>query len=92
MSRVDIVYEENKNEVFDLIFSAVSLIVMLPIVGLSAERSLVLYLSFDGTLNDLSDTGLKGKLNGKADFIDGKSGQALLLTAKVLLKSPMIRP
>ncbi len=83
-----IVYEENKNEVFDLIFSAVSLIVMLPIVGLSAERSLVLYLSFDGTLNDLSDTGLKGKLNGKADFIDGKSGQALLFDGKSSVEIP----
>ena len=48
-----------------ILFLAISLIVMLPIVGLSAEKSLVLYLSFDRTLNDLSDTGLKGKLKGK---------------------------
>ena len=40
------VYEENKNEVFDFIFLAISLIVMLPIVGLSAEKSLVFVLAF----------------------------------------------
>ena len=71
-----------------LFFLAISLIVMLPIVGLSAEKSLVLYLPFDGTLNDLSDTGLKGKLKGKADFIDGKSGKALLFDGKSSVEIP----
>ena len=45
------VYEENKNEVFDLIFSTIS-------------------------------------LKGKADFIDGKSGQALLFYGKSSVKIP----
>ena len=66
----------------------ISLIVMLPIVSLSAQKSLVLYLPFDGTLNDLSNTGLKGKLEGKADFIDGKARKALLFDGKSSVEIP----
>jgi len=61
---------------------------MLPIVSLSAQKSLVLYLSFDGNLNDLSKTRLKGKLEGKADFIDGKAGNALLFDGKSSVEIP----
>ncbi len=66
----------------------ISLIVMLPIVSLSAQKSLVLYLPFDGNLNDLSNTGLKGKLEGKADFIDGKARKALLFDGKSSVEIP----
>ena len=71
-----------------LFFFTISLIVMLPIVSLSVQKSLVLYLPFDGALNDLSNTGLKGKLKGKADFIDGKSGKALLFDGKSSVEIP----
>ena len=66
-----------------LILCVSSLLIVLPLVGVSAEKSLVLYLSFDGNLNDLSDTGLKGKLNGKGEYVDGKFGKALLLSGGV---------
>lgn len=66
-----------------LIFCVTGLLIVLPLVGLSAEKSLVLYLPFEGTLDDLSDTGLKGKLNGKGEYVDGKSGKALLLSGGV---------
>ena len=67
-----------------LILCVSSLLIVLPLVDAAAEKSLVLYLPFDGTLEDLSNTGLKGKLNGKADYVnDGKPGKALQLSGGV---------
>jgi len=73
---------------FTLIFIAASLIVMFPLVGLSVEKSLVLYLSFDEILKDLSGNGNDGKFEGKLKWEDGKFGKAILIGGGSFVEVP----
>jgi hypothetical protein len=70
------------------IFFAICLIATSVVVSFAAEKSLVLYLPFDGTLDDQSDTGLKGKFDGKTEFVDGQSGKALLFEGNSSVEIP----
>jgi hypothetical protein len=57
-------------------------------LALAAKEGLVLYLPFDGNLEDASGNGNDGSVHGNAKWVDGKSGKAMEFDGATYVEIP----